>query len=189
MPQADKNSLKQAIRQMLKYIGEDPDRQGLAGTPERVIKSWAEIYGGYGHDCQEVLTATFSEFGKYDEMIVLSGVDFTSMCEHHMLPFYGTVTVAYVPGTVVAGISKLARLVELHARRLQIQERMTSDIAMDLEKYLNPAGVAVVIKAKHFCMTSRGIKKPNVEMITSKLTGIFLTQPQTRQEFFSTYGE
>ena len=179
---------RKAVQLLLSYIGEDPAREGLVDTPARVIRSYEELYGGYSVRAEDVLKATFTECGEYDEMVLLRSVDFFSTCEHHMLPFFGKVSVGYIPGKKVVGISKLARLVEVHARRLQIQERMTADIAADLERVLHPQGVAVIVEAQHFCMTSRGVEKANAKMVTSKLTGVFREDPTARAEFLKLAG-
>lgn len=177
-----------AVRTLLRYAGEDPAREGLLDTPKRVIKSYGELFAGYNIEPKEVLSTTFEEVGGYDEMIVLRDIEFTSHCEHHMLPFTGHVHIAYIPTNKVVGLSKLARLVDVYARRLQIQEKMTAEIAKALCDVLKPKGVAVVIDATHMCMTMRGVRKPGSIMHTSHITGIFKSDPRTRQEFFSLLG-
>lgn len=174
-----------AVRTLLRYAGEDPTREGLLDTPKRVIKSYSELFAGYALDPKEVLNTTFEEVGGYDEMIVLRDIEFTSHCEHHMLPFTGRAHIAYIPTDKVVGLSKLARLVDVYAKRLQIQEKMTAEIAKALCEVLQPKGVAVVIDATHMCMTMRGVRKPGSLMHTSHLTGLFKSDPRTRQEFFS----
>lgn len=173
------------VKEMLKYIGEDPEREGLRDTPKRVVRSWDKLYGGYKQTAESILGTSFTEYGNYDEMIVLKDIDFFSTCEHHLLPIIGRAHVAYIPDGKVVGISKLARLVEMHARRLQIQERMTSDIAMDLQRILQPRGVAVLIEAQHYCIKARGIEKVNSLMVTSKLLGVFKESPTAKEEFLS----
>lgn len=171
--------------QLFKFVGEDPNREGLCGTPHRVVRSWEKLCGGYQQDAETVLGTCFSEFGDYDEMILLKDIDFFSTCEHHLLPFYGKAHVAYLPDKRVVGISKLARLVEMHSRRLQIQERMTADIANDIARILNPLGVAVLVEAQHFCIKARGVEKINSIMTTSKLIGVYKEHAAARSEFFS----
>jgi GTP cyclohydrolase IA len=174
-----------AVRTLLRFAGEDPSREGLLDTPKRVIKSYGELFAGYATDPKEILSTTFEEVGGYDEMIVLRDIEFTSHCEHHMLPFTGCAHIAYIPTDKVVGLSKLARLVDVYAKRLQIQEKMTAEIAQSLNDVLKPKGVAVVINATHMCMTMRGVRKPGSLMQTSHLTGLFKSDPRTRQEFFS----
>ena len=174
-------NIEYSLKKILKFIGEQPDREGLKETPKRIIKSWKELFAGYNHSASDILK-TFEE-GACDEIVILKDIDFYSTCEHHFLPFFGKVSIGYLPNKKVIGISKLARLVEIYARRLQIQERMTSLIADDLIKFLEPKGVIVICKSTHFCMTSRGIKKKDSQMITSAVRGIFLTNPQLKNEF------
>ena len=175
-------SARQAIRQVLRAIGEDPDREGLLDTPDRVIKSWGELFAGYGQEPAEILSTTFGEVGGYDEMVLLRDIPFQSTCEHHMLPFIGKAHVAYLPGQRVVGLSKLARLVECFARRLQIQERLTSEVADAIMEHLEPAGCGVVVEAGHGCMACRGVRKEGATMVTSSLRGEFKA-PATRAEF------
>lgn len=176
--------ISENVIRILEYIGENPSREGLQETPKRMIKSWDKLFGGYKQNPEDVLKV-FEEFGNYDEMILLKGIDFFSTCEHHFLPFSGQISVAYIPDKKVVGISKLARLVEIFSRRLQIQERLTTQIADVLEEYLQPLGVAVFVEAQHLCMTSRGVEKQNAKMVTSKVTGVFKQDFKARQEFFS----
>ena len=182
----DMKNPEDLVRGILEHIGENPERDGLIDTPKRVVKSWKEIFGGYTQSSEELLSTAFDNDGNYDEMVVLTDISFHSMCEHHMLPFIGKAHIAYIPSPEgkVVGISKLARLVEAHAQRLQIQEKMTKDIATDLETYLNTNGVAVVIEAQHLCMKMRGVKNHSSWMKTSSLTGVF-KQGETRAEFLS----
>lgn len=174
-----------AVRTLIRWTGDDPAREGLRDTPKRVIKSYEEFFSGYGQDPKEILNRTFKEMEGYDEMIVLRDIHFDSYCEHHIVPFSGVAHVAYIPDKKIVGISKLARLVELYAKRLQVQEKLTAQIAHALEDVLKPKGVAVVVEATHLCMTTRGVNKPGAVMQTSQLSGRFRTDPRTRQEFFS----
>lgn len=169
-----------AMRTLLKEIGQDISREGIVDTPKRVVKALREMTAGYGEDPAMILATRFE--AKYDQMVVLKDIDFFSHCEHHMVPFYGKVHIAYVPGERVVGISKLARLVECFSRRLQIQERMTEQIAMTLQEHLKPKGVAVFVEGRHFCMTSRGVEKQNSIMVTSSLKGCCL-ESAARMEF------
>ena len=176
-----KEEATKAVCEMIRLIGDNPGREGVAETPKRVVKSWETIYGGYRLKAEDVLTAQFNS-ENYDEMVVLKNIEFFSTCEHHMLPFYGKAHVAYIPNGSIVGISKLARLVEVFARRLQIQERLTTQIADSLMDIIMPIGCGVVIEAKHFCMVSRGVNKQNSIMETSTLRGIF-KEPDVKQEF------
>jgi GTP cyclohydrolase I len=185
IPQTDAYAkAREAIRQMLLAMGEDPDREGLRDTPDRVIRSWSEIFAGYMQDPATILATTFEDVKGYDEMILLRDIPFHSNCEHHMLPFEGKAHVAYLPKDRVVGLSKLARLVDCFARRLQIQERMTREIAHAMMEHLQPLGCGVVIEASHGCMVCRGVKKEGATMVTSTLEGDFRT-PATRAEFMS----
>lgn len=176
--------MERLIRQMLVEIGEDPEREGLLKTPERVARSWADVTAGYRQDPgQMVRGALFSAEGK--EMVVINDIDFFSVCEHHMLPFFGKAHVAYIPGAKIVGLSKIARVVEAYARRLQVQERMTAQIATCLMDNLEPLGVAVVLKAQHLCMMMRGIQKQNSHAVTSEMLGCFKNDPKTRGEFLT----
>lgn len=170
-----------AVRVLLEHIGEDPTREGLLDTPNRVVKALTEMTSGYGVDIAATLATTFDETS--DEMVVLRGVTFASMCEHHMLPFTGTATVGYVPDGRVVGLSKMARLVEAYARRLQVQERMTTQIADAMWEHLRPLGVGVVIHGHHSCMGVRGVRQPQGVMTTSSMVGIFKFSDATRNEF------
>lgn len=172
------------VRSILIAIGEDPEREGLAETPKRVVKSWRELYAGYTQDPSEILAKSFA-CEDYDEMVLLKDIEFISTCEHHMLPFIGRAHVAYIPKGRVVGISKLARLVDCFARRLQIQEQMTAQIACAISAHLQPAGVAVVLEAHHQCMSCRGVGKKNSKMVTSALYGVFRDNPATRAEFMA----
>ena len=176
---------EEAVRTLIRWAGDDPVREGLLDTPRRVVKSYEEFFSGYDADPNEILNRTFKEVEGYDEMVVLRDINFDSHCEHHMVPFTGRVHVAYIPANKVVGISKLARLVNVYANRLQIQEKFTAQIAGTLNDILQPRGVAVVVEATHMCMTMRGVRKHGTVMQTSKLLGTFRSDPRTRQEFFS----
>jgi|SRR5689334_14907761 len=177
--------VEQALKTIIRWTGDDPDRAGLAETPARVARAMEEYFSGYGNDPGQILQKTFEEIEGYDEMIVLRGVRFESHCEHHLAPIIGHVWVAYVPRGRVVGISKLARVVEIYARRLQIQEKMTAQIANTINDVLKPEGVGVVVKATHHCMTTRGVHKPGSDLVTSRMLGCFRENPLTRQEFLS----
>jgi len=177
-------SLEQAVAAILRQLGENPDREGLAKTPERVARALQYLTKGYSEDPKGVINgALFVE--DYSEMIVLKDIDFFSLCEHHILPFFGTAHVAYIPKHRIVGISKLARLVEVFARRLQVQERLTTQIATMLMDELDPLGVGVVLRAEHLCMRMRGVEKPNSVVVTSAMLGSFRTHQATRQEFMT----
>jgi len=183
-----KDQAEEAVRTLLAYSGDDPEREGLKDTPSRVIRSFDEFYSGYLKDPVEILERTFEETNGYDEMVLLKNIRFVSHCEHHMAPIIGKVHVAYLPRGHVVGISKLARVVEVYARRLQIQEKMTAQIANAINGVLEPGGVAVIIEAEHHCMTTRGVNKPGVSMTTSKMLGAFRDDPRTRSEFLANVG-
>ncbi|HEX3501341.1 MAG TPA: GTP cyclohydrolase I FolE [Stellaceae bacterium] len=177
-----------AVRTLIEWAGDDPTRPGLRGTPDRVVRSYEEFFRGYETDPVELLQRTFDEINGYDEMVVLKDIRFESHCEHHIAPIIGKAHIAYLPDRRVIGISKLARLVEVYAKRLQIQEKMTAQIANTLSEVLQPKGVAVVIEAAHQCMTTRGVHKPGVSMVTSTMVGAFLNDPTTRREFLAMIG-
>jgi len=177
-----------AVRVLIEWAGDDPDREGLKGTPGRVARSYEEFFRGYDTDPVELLQRTFEEIEGYDEMVVLKDIRFESHCEHHMAPIIGKAHLAYLPKHRVVGISKLARLVEVFGRRLQIQEKMTVQIANTLNEVLQPKGVGVVIEAAHQCMTTRGVHKPGVAMVTSHMLGAFRDDPSTRREFLAFVG-
>ena len=187
-----KQIIKFCLRTIIAYMGEDPYSEGLEETPERVIKSWGKLYGGYLEDSEQILDKVFTI--PYDQMVILKDIPFYSTCEHHMLPFFGKAHIGYVPRKnkdgdfKVVGVSKLARLVECYARRLQIQERMTNQIADAIQKVLDPVGIAVVIEAQHFCMTARGVEKREAKMMTNSMRGILLEKPEARSEFFACCG-
>jgi GTP cyclohydrolase IA len=174
-----------AVRVLLRWAGDDPRREGLVETPARVVRAFEEFFAGYSQDPREILARTFTEVDGYDEMIVLKDIRFESYCEHHMVPIIGRAHVAYLPEHRVVGISKLARLVDAFAKRLQIQEKMTAQIADTLNEILQPKGVGVILEAAHQCMSTRGVHKPGVEMVTSRMLGTFRTDPSTRREFLS----
>jgi GTP cyclohydrolase IA len=177
-----------AVRVLIRWAGDDPKREGLLETPKRVVRAYEEFFAGYLQDPAEVLARTFSEVEGYDEMIVMNDIRFESHCEHHMVPIIGKAHVGYLPDRRVIGISKLARLVEVFARRLQVQEKMTVQIADTLQDVLQPKGVAVVIEAAHQCMTTRGVHKPGVGLVTSRMLGAFRDDPSTRREFLAVIG-
>jgi GTP cyclohydrolase IA len=172
------------LRELLRRIGEDPDREGLQQTPARVIRSWNELFSGYGKRGADVLITQFHS-EQYDEMVLLRDVEFYSTCEHHMLPFCGEAHIAYIPDKKIVGLSKLARLLDVFACRLQVQERLTQQIASELQRVLKPKGVAVMIEGKHQCMCCRGVRKQDGKMITSYLLGVFKENLASRTEFFS----
>lgn len=174
-----------AVRTLLKWAGEDPTREGLLDTPKRVVKAYGDWFSGYAIDPDEYLSRTFEEVGGYDEMIVLRDIEYESHCEHHMAPIIGKVHVGYLPNGRVVGISKLARVVDAYARRFQVQEKMTAQIANCIQRALEPAGVAVVVEGAHECMTTRGVHKRGVSMVTSSMLGVFREDARTRKEFLS----
>jgi len=174
-----------AVRTLIRWAGDNPDREGLAATPARVARAYEEWFGGYSEDPKALLRRTFEEVGGYDEVVVLRDISFESHCEHHMASIIGRVHIGYLPRNRVVGISKLARLVEAYAKRLQIQERFTAQIANTLNEVLKPYGVAVVVQATHGCMTTRGVHKTAASLVTSRMLGVFRRQAQTRQEFLA----
>jgi GTP cyclohydrolase I len=184
----DRADVEAAFRTIIRWTGDDPERDGLIETPARVTRAFEEFFVGYTQDPVEILQKTFEEIEGYDEMIVLRGIRFESHCEHHMAPIIGQAWVGYVPSGRVVGISKLARVVEVYAKRLQIQEKMTAQIANTINDVLKPQGVGVIIKASHHCMTTRGIHKPDSDLVTSRMLGCFRDSSLTRQEFLSMAG-
>ena len=178
----------EAVRTLLRWAGDDPSREGLLGTPDRVVRSYEEFFSGYGEDPVALLHRTFEEISGYDEIVLLKDIRFESHCEHHLAPIIGKAHVGYLPNNKVVGISKLARVVEAYARRLQVQEKMNAQIANTIQKVLEPKGVAVVIEAVHQCMTTRGVHKAGVSMVTSTMLGEFRKNPLTRREFLSVIG-
>jgi len=179
---------KEAVRTLIRWAGDDPAREGLEGTPDRVARAYREFFRGYDEDPGAILKRTFKETDGYDEMIVLRDMRFESHCEHHLAPIIGRAHIAYLPHHRVVGISKLARLLDCFAKRLQIQEKLTAQIANTLQEVLQPRGVAVVIDASHQCMTTRGVHKPGTSMVTSRMLGAFRTDPSTRREFLAIIG-
>ena len=180
-----KAAAEDAVRTLLRWAGEDPAREGLRDTPKRVVEAYKDWYSGYAIDPRDYLRRTFEEMAGYDEMVVLRDIEFESHCEHHMAPIIGRAHVGYLPTTKVVGISKLARVVDVFARRFQVQEKMTAEIARCINEVLQPRGVGVVIEAVHECMTTRGIHKRGVSMITSKMLGAFRSDARTRSEFLT----
>jgi GTP cyclohydrolase I len=177
-----------AVRVLLRWAGDDPNREGLLDTPARVVRSYEEFFSGYEVDPEELLARSFEETDGYDEMVVLRDIRLESYCEHHMVPIIGKAHVAYLPNDRVVGISKLARVIEVYAKRLQIQEKMTAQVANVIQEVLKPKGVAVVIEAAHQCMTTRGVQKPGVTMVTSRMLGAFRDDASTRREFLAMIG-
>lgn len=180
---------EEAVRTLIRWAGDDPGREGLLETPARVARAYEDWFSGYGQDPADFLKRTFEEVGGYDEIVVLKGIPFASHCEHHMAPVTGSVHVGYLPRRRVVGISKLARLVEAFARRLQVQERLTAEIADTLQEILKPRGVAVMVEATHACMTTRGVNAREATMTTSRMLGAFRDNPATRHEFFAAIGK
>ncbi len=182
------DNVQEAIRTLLRWTGDDPDREGLADTPRRVGRAWREYCAGYDEEPGQHLQRTFSEVAGYDEVVLLRDIPFQSHCEHHLAPITGTASIAYLPRNRVVGISKLARVLQGYARRLQIQERLTSEVAQCIWDHLQPQGVAVVIEAQHGCMTGRGVCTPGVGMVTSRMLGCFLENPSSRKEVLALMG-
>ena len=187
-PKPSREEAEQAIHTLLRWAGDDPSREGLAETPARVAKAFEEWFSGYGQDPEAYLARTFEEIEGYDDMVILRDIRFESHCEHHLAPIIGRVHVGYLPTNRVVGISKLARVVEAYARRLQVQEKMNAQIANTIQKVLKPKGVAVVIEAAHQCMTTRGVHKTGVTMVTSTMLGAFRDNSDTRREFLNIIG-
>ncbi|HMA56175.1 MAG TPA: GTP cyclohydrolase I FolE [Pseudolabrys sp.] len=180
-----RTAAENAVRTLIEWAGDDPDREGLRGTPGRVVRAYEEWFAGYFEDPREYLLRTFEEVAGYDEMVLLRDIRFESHCEHHMAPIIGRVHIGYLPRKRVVGISKLVRLVDVYAKRMQVQEKMTAEIAACLNAVLKPAGVAVVVEGAHECMTTRGVHRSDVTMVTSRMLGVFRTNFKTRQEFFA----
>ena len=174
-----------AVRTLIAWAGDDPDREGLVDTPRRVAKAYEELYAGYNHDPAEILTTTFKETGGYHDMVLVRDIPFYSHCEHHMVPFLGKAHIGYYPVDGVVGLSKLARLVDLYARRLQTQETMTSQIARALERFLGNRGIAVMLEAEHLCMSMRGVQKAGASTMTSRFTGVFKDDAAERDKFLN----
>jgi GTP cyclohydrolase I len=179
---------EEAVRTLLRWTGDDPGREGLLDTPKRVVNAYEQYFAGYKDNPVNILKRTFKDTENYDEMVVLRDIRFESHCEHHIAPIIGKAHVAYLPDLRIVGISKLVRVVEVYAKRLQVQERMTAQIANTIQEVLKPKGVAVVVDASHQCMTMRGVRKPGVSMVTSHMLGGFRTDISTRREFFSIIG-
>ncbi len=188
-PRPTRDQAERAVRTLIEFVGENPDREGLQDTPKRVVKSYEELFSGYLYDPADILARTFEEVEEYDEIVLLRDVRFESFCEHHMLPIIGTAHVAYFPNDRVVGISKLARVIDAYAKRMQIQERLTAQIAQAIETVLEPRGVAVVIESEHHCMSTRGVHKPGVGMITTRMLGCFKEDPDRRREFYQLIGK
>tara|TARA_E500000178_G_scaffold351591_1_gene413033 strand:- start:511 stop:1104 length:594 start_codon:yes stop_codon:yes gene_type:complete len=181
--------VKEAVRTLIAWAGDDPSREGLLDTPKRVLKAYNEFFSGYKDDPDKILSKTFEEVAGYDEMVVIKDIRLESHCEHHMVPILGTAHVAYIPEKRVVGISKLARIVDCYAKRLQTQETLTAQIAACIQRVLLPKGVAVVIDASHQCMTTRGVHKTSANTITSRMLGLFRTDARTRMEFLNFIGK
>jgi len=179
---------EEAVRTLLRWTGDDPGREGLLDTPKRVVNAYEQYFAGYKDNPVNILKRTFKDTENYDEMVVLRDIRFESHCEHHIAPIIGKAHVAYLPDLRIVGISKLVRVVEVYAKRLQVQERMTAQIANTIQEVLKPKGVAVVVDASHQCMTMRGVRKPGISMVTSHMLGSFRTDTSTRREFFSIIG-
>jgi GTP cyclohydrolase I len=179
---------EEAVRTLIRWAGDNPEREGLLGTPDRVVRSYEEFFAGYQEDPAEILQRTFEEVEGYDEVVMLRDIRVESYCEHHMVPIIGKVHIGYLPDKRVVGISKLARLVDAYAKRLQIQEKLTAQIANTVQDVLQPRGVAVVIEASHQCMTTRGVHKSGVDMVTSRMLGAFRDNGETRREFLTMIG-
>lgn len=182
------DNVQEAIRTLIRWAGDDPEREGLVDTPSRVARAWKEYCVGYNEDPAIHLSRIFEEVSGYDEVVLLKNIPFQSHCEHHMAPIIGTAAIAYLPHDKVVGISKLARVLHGYARRLQIQERLTSEVAQCIWDNLKPKGVAVVIDASHACMTARGVRTPGVSMVTSRMMGVFLEDQRSRKEVLSLMG-
>jgi len=179
---------EEAVRTLIRWAGDNPAREGLTGTPDRVVRAYQEWFAGYEEDPEALLQRTFEEAGGYDEIVLLRDIRFTSHCEHHLAPIFGRAHIGYLPRNRVVGLSKLARLINVYAKRMQIQERMTVEIADALNRVLKPHGVGVVIEAVHACMATRGVLQRDSAMVTSRLLGVFRDRPETRQEFLSAIG-
>jgi GTP cyclohydrolase IA len=187
-PRPSREEAEAAVRTLIRWAGDDPGREGLRGTPGRVARSYEEFFAGYAENPVALLERTFEETDGYDEIVLLRDIRLESHCEHHMVPIIGRAHVAYLPNKRVVGISKLARMVDAYARRLQIQEKLTAQIANTINDVLKPKGVAVIIEAAHQCMTTRGVHKPGVGMITSRMLGAFRANPETRRELLALIG-
>lgn len=184
----DQKDAEEAVRTLLRWIGDDPDREGLRETPARVARAFAEWFSGYGQNTSAILSKTFGEVDHYDDIVHLRGIRLESYCEHHLAPIIGTADVAYVPRSRVVGLSKLARLVDAYSKRLQIQEKLTVQIANAIESALNPRGIAIMIRAEHHCMATRGVHKHGVDTITNRFTGVFQSDQSLQQRFLTMAG-
>jgi GTP cyclohydrolase I len=185
VPRPSRDEAEAAVRTLLAYAGDDPGREGLLDTPKRVAKAYDELFGGYRECPLDALERTFSEIGTYDDLVLIRDIPFHSHCEHHMMPFYGKAHLAYVPVAEVVGLSKLARLVDIFARRLQTQEHLTGQIATTMQEVLKPRGVAVMLEAEHMCMSMRGIQKAGASTVTTQFTGMFRDDPTEQVRFFT----
>jgi GTP cyclohydrolase I len=185
VPRPSREQAEAAVRTLIAYAGDDPNREGLVETPRRVVKAYDELFGGYRECPNEVLDRTFSEIGAYDDLVLVRDITFHSHCEHHMMPFYGKAHLAYLPVSEVVGLSKLARLIEVYAHRLQTQEHLTSQIAIALEEILKPRGVAVMLEAEHLCMSLRGVQKAGASTVTTQFTGLFRDDPNEQVRFIT----
>ncbi|MBX6323189.1 MAG: GTP cyclohydrolase I FolE [Rhodospirillaceae bacterium] len=188
LPRPTREQAEEAIRTLILWAGDDPEREGLVGTPSRVVRAYEEFFSGYDIDPVEFLQRTFEEVDGYDEMVLLRDIRFESHCEHHLAPIIGRAHIAYLPNNRVVGISKLARVLDAYAKRMQIQEKLTAQIAKTIDEVLQPKGVAVIIEAAHQCMTTRGVHKPGMNMITSTMLGAFRNDPTTRRELLALIG-
>jgi GTP cyclohydrolase I len=187
-PRPGREAAEDAVRVLLSWIGEDPERSGLARTPARVVSAYSDWFAGYAVDPYDVLGNSFQQVKDYNRIVTLCDIEFASHCEHHIAPFIGRIHVAYLPDQKLAGISKLVRVIEAFTKRLQVQERLTAQIAQCIDDTLNPRGVAVVVEAQHQCMTTRGVNKTNVKMVTHEMRGAFDSDERIREEFLSTIG-
>lgn len=187
-PKAEFEHAMSCVRGLLKYMGDDPEREGLTDTPERVLRSYQEHFAGYAQDPADYLSKTFGDVDGYDELVLVSDIEVFSHCEHHLVPFVGKAHVAYIPNGRVVGLSKLARVVDVFAKRLQVQEKLTAQIARAIREHLQPQGVAVVLQCQHFCMCYRGVRKPGSWTTTSKLQGVFMSDAAARMELLTLIG-
>ncbi len=185
VPRPTRGEAEQAVRTLLAYIGDNPDREGLLDTPKRVVSAYEELYAGYREDPVEVLDRTFAEMGTYDDLVLVRNIPFHSHCEHHMMPFYGRAHVAYMPVERVVGLSKLARLIDVFGRRLQTQEHLTSQVVTAIDEVLKPRGVAVMVEAEHTCMSLRGVEKHGSSTVTTQFTGLFRDDPSRQVRFIT----
>jgi GTP cyclohydrolase IA len=185
VPRPSRSEAEAAVRTLLAYVGDNPDREGLLDTPRRVISAYEELYSGYREDPVEVLDRTFAEMGTYDDLVLVRNIPFHSHCEHHMMPFYGRAHVAYMPIERVVGLSKLARLIDVYARRLQTQEHLTSQVVTAIDEVLKPRGVAVMVEAEHTCMSLRGVEKQGSSTVTTQFTGLFRDDPVRQVRFIT----